>query len=71
MFPKFEKDDATVFIRHFVRIVERFLAVLLAANRDLLPMMHYKNRLNVLNTLRGDIKRSILGEEADKINVEI
>lgn len=64
MFPKFEEVDAVEFIARFVTLVDRFLAVLLAANRGLLAAMHFKNRQNVLDTLTQEIKRSILGEEA-------
>ena len=65
MFPKFEEADATQFIRQFNALVDRFIAVLLAFNRDLLPRMHFKNRQNVLDTLTKEIKQSILGEEAN------
>lgn len=63
MFPKYEEADATQFITQFIGLVDRFIAVLLATNRELLPEMHYKNRQNLLDTLTQRIKRSILGEE--------
>ncbi len=64
MFPKYEKEDATVFITQFVSLVDRFLAVLLASNRELLSRMNYKNRQIVMETLTQEIKHSILGKEA-------